>query len=79
MLGVVPDALLSEFQIWQNEADALVGYQRDSYRAKAAIPSSLLISLTKVGKDDETGFGRSEGTAVITRVFEKPSAGVLML
>ena len=75
LFGVVPDALLQEYEMWQSEDDNLIGHQREAFRSRAAKPSRLEMNLQKIGGDDVSGFCCSEATAVITKVFEEDSTG----
>eukprot|EP01012_Entosiphon_sulcatum_P004402 TRINITY_DN11719_c0_g1_i1.p1 TRINITY_DN11719_c0_g1~~TRINITY_DN11719_c0_g1_i1.p1 ORF type:complete len:3283 (+),score=530.28 TRINITY_DN11719_c0_g1_i1:870-9851(+) len=63
LLGLLPMALLEEYEFWQNEDESLTGYQPPGHWATTATPSILLIQFPP---SSSGGFG--DVVAQVTRV-----------
>ena len=71
--GLLPDALLQAYEIWQSSKDGtLFGYERSP---DADAPTLLQVKLQKIGGDDRAGFCTSAASAVIRRIPVIPTSG----
>eukprot|EP00667_Euglena_gracilis_P028416 EG_transcript_36261 len=66
--GLLPAALLEEYDFWQNEDGTLCGYQQAESHDRTKIPSMIRVQLVPIGDPDPSGFGFSEASAVVQRV-----------
>ena len=67
LYGIMPSALLDQYQFWQNANDSLTGYM--PLGGSASQRSILGVKLHKEGPIDSTGFGLAVANATITRTF----------
>ena len=77
--GLLPSALLEEYEFWQNEDDSISGYMRASSNQEsddtvARRPTMLQIELLKDSGRDTDGWCSSDASAIVRRVplLERP-------
>ena len=68
LLGLMPTAVLDQYDFWQNEDDGLSGYERPGTRNPSQPPSMIQVKLFTSGPKDETGYGGAKASAAITRI-----------
>jgi hypothetical protein len=73
--GLLPDALLHQYEFWQqDDCDDLIGYPLAETREAAITATVLKVSLLKSGQPDLSGFGNSAASAIIRRLAILPSS-----
>jgi hypothetical protein len=66
LYGLIPHALIEQYEFWQNEDDSLFGYLRNE---NSLTRSFLVVKVNKYSAPDVTGNGLSHATAVIQRII----------
>lgn len=68
LYGLVPTALLQNYNFWQNADDSLTGYMPIKSQSNTA-RSIVRVELNKTGHPDTSGFGLSAANALVSRIF----------
>ena len=66
--GLLPSALLEEYEFWQEHDDGLKGYQHPHVQRVCRRFSLLVVTLEREGDPDMTGFGNAVASATVRRI-----------
>ena len=66
--GIIPTALLDQYQFWQSADNSLIGYMPSS-KSTTVARSVLFVKLVNTSEPDYSGNGNSEAYALMSRVF----------